>query len=139
VKINWQSEANKALDLVAGRMMEAHRGAFVWHAPTNTMLLFGNDGYPEQIENLKKLRPGLTIRATACDDYSFVMLVESDDASAMTDRLWDSWAMVKDYPPNEGGAFEAIQRRIASARIDRHFCGTEKPWEQVDWRTKQPA
>ena len=127
MNIDWEAEAKRAAKLACYGMREAHRGAFMWHAPSKTAVMFANDGMPnEQIELLQPLcgLNGIQVRAVAVEsDYTFAVLVECDDLELLTDFLWGCWEEVRGGPTNE-----RTQRRIADDCIARHFL--EQPWER---------
>ena len=121
-ELNYQAEATRALKITSGRMFEAHRGAFLWHEPTDLMLLFGNDGFGKyhlEFLRAKCAEEGVTIWADVTskdkefpeeDDYSFVMLIRHNDADMASEWVWQSWANI-----NNAKDIDGIQRRIAQS------------------------
>ena len=135
IEIDWDAEARRALELTEGRMFEAHRGAMLWHGPTNTMLLFSNAGLPhEQIELVRRRceDAGFSVRGVAVteDDYSFAMLVECTDDFFLADMIWDVWWEVAGVEQSESTAtLRSVQQTVADDRIARHFLERENNWD----------
>jgi len=122
---NWAHEAMRALELNKRALFEAHRGAFAWHAPTKTMVLFGNQGQPHEVTKVLRLRcdeAGITVRAIAiCDEsYSFAMLVEHADEGFMTRMLNEASKSILGEQYNESN-FGRYQQSVAAARIGQFF------------------
>ncbi len=128
---NWEAEAKRAVTYAGENLMKAHRGVLEWHKPTNTLLVFANDGEPSLYAGAvtKALQDrGIPIRATAIsdDDYSFAMLVEYPDHEIVNEALWLAWAISKQVHPD----FAATQKRVADDCIGRFHTGLQHPWEQ---------
>ena len=105
-------------------MFPAHRGAFPWQEP-GCAVAFGNDGYGQsqearnEVQRLRELceEEGLDILGFGLDpddDYTWVMLVGTDDADLLDDLVWQ--ACRESWP--DGGTNNQLQRQIAWGVIE---------------------
>lgn len=92
---SWDVEAVEAVAYIKAHFFEAHRGALLW-LPCVTAV-FGNDGYsaPEAKEQVERIRARLkslgiqVLSFAVCeDDYSYALLVDSNDARTLHDLTW---------------------------------------------------
>jgi hypothetical protein len=95
--INWQQEAERALNEIIEQLSEAHRGAFFWYEPMGVVVAFDNrledDANPQRQKSLLEEiceRRGAIVRAFAIDEQeqSWVMLVTGTEPKNAFDAVW---------------------------------------------------
>ena len=98
--IDWNAEAQSAVDHVQSELSEAHRGAFLWHEPRGVVLVFNQrldeGSIPEkQLDFVNRAiqAQGGTIRALAHseDETSWAMLVTDVNPAWAHDCIWAAW------------------------------------------------
>jgi hypothetical protein len=120
--IDWDAEAVKMAVYVKERMFPAHRGAMPWRQ-MGIAVAFGNDGYgveggpdiPGEVRLLRRVLedegiPILGFGVEPEDDYSWAMLVRSDDVRSLHRDVWRSWESAI-------GGTNYVQVRIADSVI----------------------
>ena len=136
-EIDWNREARRAVDKVSRRLSEAHRGAILWHPPTETVLAFDTRVVaPKQFKGAlsRFAEAGIPIRASAEIEPGgcFVALLETPDIETVANELWQNYWTVKPPDANNGEfrvIFEAAQRDTATQRIERFMSGLENWWD----------
>ncbi|ADT89694.1 TPA: restriction endonuclease [Vibrio parahaemolyticus] len=101
--VSWDTEINKALRFTKQHFMEVHKGALLWSS--NTTFIFGNDGYSSDfVRNyIEEMKAGLDRQQVKVlsfkvfdGGYSWGMLVDSIEARALFDMVWESTIANKD-------------------------------------------
>jgi hypothetical protein len=75
---------------------------------------------------------GTPVRAVATseDGWTFVMLLNTDDAEAVTDCLWEVfWEVNEEIDGQVQHGVEQVQRKIAAERIGRFVSEVENCWD----------
>jgi hypothetical protein len=136
--ISWRVEAVRAAEYVHKHLFSAHRGAILW-CPYTTAI-FGNDGYdpqPTSMEIAKDNRAKMEVTALRNrlhdlqhaelafgldkSGYSWAMLVDSGNAEAMFELVWECYPIFPAYSHEKTSAFVDL-RSYVRAPVNPHCC-----------------
>jgi hypothetical protein len=135
-KIDWKAEVRKALAHVQGELSEAHRGAFVWYEPLDTILVFDNRRSIDQVEarQLEFIRKfcaesGATVKAWAAEAESWAMLTRGWDALTANDCVWAAWH----------SACSEVREDFAPLNLESYLEKWDIPFSPAGWLEYQTA
>jgi hypothetical protein len=121
-EVFWSAEATHAAQYLHQHHFEAHRGAILWCPQVSA--IFANDGKKLENDYVSLLKDeistrGLTILGTGMmdDEYTWAMLVNSEDARALHDLIWECFFRV--FP--DAAAYVSIQKDIALSRLHSYW------------------
>lgn len=96
--INWEAEAQRAIEHVKSDLSEAHRGAFVWYDPMGIILLFDNRSSVDPVPQLEQdfvrevcKLDGSKIQAFLDDGETWIMLIQDWTDEQAFDCVWAAW------------------------------------------------